>query len=132
MSHQHVLGIIEDLQHNIWASTANGITHVLISQDSVQGELNYCCYPYTDIDGLGNITFTPRSMIRTTDGTILVGGTGALLAFKPNDTTNNFRKKSKVILQTYALQTKLSEQVNLCVMGESCLIKVYICLKELN
>ena len=97
LSHQHVLGIIEDLQHNIWASTANGITHVLISQDSVQGELNYCCYPYTDIDGLGNITFTPRSMIRTTDGTILVGGTGALLAFKPNDTTNNFRKKSKVI-----------------------------------
>ena len=97
LSHQHILGIVEDLQHNLWASTAYGLTHILVTQVPNQDGINFCCYPYTDVDGLGNITFTPRSIIRTSDGFILAGGTGKLLAFKPSEDIRNTPKKSKVI-----------------------------------
>lgn len=97
LSHQHVLGIVEDLQHNIWTSTGNGLTHILIVPIPNQEEPNIRCYPYIDIDGLGDITFTPRCIIRTADGTILSGSTGKLLVFKPSETMYNINKKAKVI-----------------------------------
>ncbi len=132
LSHQHILGIVEDLQHNIWVSTVNGITHILIAQDSAQGELSYCCYPYTDIDGLGNITFTPRSIIRTADGTILVGGTGAILAFKPNDAVHKFAQKSKVIFTDLRIANEVVRAGEPMSNGRIVLNKSLYMLKEIK
>lgn len=96
LSNQHILGLVEDAQQQIWASTANGLTQILVVQSANSPQPEYCCYPYTDVDGIGDITFKPRSIIRTQDDMILVGGTGKLLAFKSTIAINSQHGNAKV------------------------------------
>lgn len=97
LSHRHILGLVEDSQHNVWAPTVYGLSRIKTTQDPTSGKISYSCMFYTDIDGLGDITFTPRSIIQTASGNIVAGGTGRTLVFKPNDTAECPGNDTKVV-----------------------------------
>ena len=132
LSHQHILGLMEDAQHHIWASTANGLTHILVVQDLNSQKNNYCCYPYTDVDGIGDITFKPRSIIRTHDDMIVVGGTGKILAFRPVATTNNPSSHSKVFFTDLHIANELIKPGLAMKNGRIVLDKSLYLLKEIT
>lgn len=132
LSHQHILGIVEDAQHHIWASTANGLTHIMVVQDANLRKIDYCCFPYTDMDGIGDITFKPRSIIHTKDDMIMVGGTGKLLAFKPVTDGNNQLQHSNVIFTDLHVSNELIKPGEAMKNGRIVLDKSLYLLNEIS
>lgn len=132
LSHQHILGIVEDAQHQIWASTANGLTRILIVRDTNLHKTVFCCYPYMDVDGIGNITFKPRSIIRTKDDMIIVGGTGKLLTFYPVVANSNQYFHSRVIFTNLHIANELVRPGIAMKNGRVVLDKSLYLLKEIS
>ena len=83
LSDNHILGLTEDLNGNVWASTGKGISSIMI--DSIApGEYSFNAFPYYAEDGLGEISFNKYSIYCTHRGDILAGGTGKYVKINPN------------------------------------------------
>ena len=78
-----VIDLQEDNNSNIWASTPNGLTNILVwrSKDG----LKFHFLNYTDNDGLQGREFTENSSLKTRDGYLLFGGGNGFNIFKPSD-----------------------------------------------
>ncbi len=83
LSHPYVRGIAEDHDKNIWITTDYGITHIIVIDNPAEQDLQYCCYPYFEEDGIGNIHFCNYSIYCNSKGEILMGGTGKYLKISP-------------------------------------------------
>jgi signal transduction histidine kinase/ligand-binding sensor domain-containing protein/AraC-like DNA-binding protein len=78
-----VIDLQEDNNSNIWASTPNGLTNILVwrSKDG----LKFHFLNYNDNDGLQGREFTENSSLKTHDGYLLFGGGNGFNIFKPSD-----------------------------------------------
>src|SRR6185312_2172678 len=69
--------------HNIWASTPNGLCNIIVSRSAAG--LKFRCVNYNENDGLQGREFTENSSLRTRDGYLLFGGGNGFNMFKPSD-----------------------------------------------
>ncbi|WP_426671039.1 two-component regulator propeller domain-containing protein [Mucilaginibacter sp. McL0603] len=83
LSDNTVIDLQEDNNTNIWASTPNGLTNILVwkSKDG----LKFRFINYNDNDGLQGREFTENSSLKTRDGYLLFGGGNGFNIFKPSD-----------------------------------------------
>lgn len=83
LSDNRILGLTEDLNGNVWASTGRGISSIII--DSIApGEYSFNAFPYYAEDGLGKMSFNKYSIYCTRQGDVLAGGTGEYVKIDPD------------------------------------------------
>jgi len=85
-----IRSIHEDRQHNIWVTTANGISRIVLSRNA--GRYSIRCKNYHEQDGLQGREFNERAGLTARDGSILIGGPNGFNLFNPDnliDTRND-------------------------------------------
>lgn len=78
-----VIDLQEDNSHNIWASTPNGLSNIIVSPSAAG--LRFHFINYNENDGLQGHEFTENSSFKTHDGELLFGGGNGFNIFKPAD-----------------------------------------------
>ncbi len=69
-----ICGIAEDKNRNIWISTSNGLSRVVIQRNHEDATFTYGLYNYSVYDGLQSNEFNMGSIMTKNDGTVLFGG----------------------------------------------------------
>ena len=84
-----IRGIVEDQDHDLWVSTANGISRIRITGAGDRpGPVRIRCRNYHEKDGLQGREFNERTALSTRDGSLLFGGPNGFNLFKPAEITN--------------------------------------------
>jgi len=78
-----ITGIIEDMNKNMWVTTSNGVSNIIVSTNPKTGEYTYAFYNYDERDGLQSSEFNIRSILRSHKGEILMGGIRGYNIFNP-------------------------------------------------
>ena len=82
-----VVGIVEDNLHTMWVVTEHGISNVVPKKEE-NGEWSFLVRSFSNKDGLQQGPYNQRSVSRTHDGLILVGGLGGVDVINPKLITN--------------------------------------------
>ena len=69
-----ICGITEDKNHNVWITTSNGVSRVVVQRDHVEGTFTFGLYNYDMTDGLQSSEFNMGSILTKADGNVLLGG----------------------------------------------------------
>lgn len=71
-----ICGITEDKNNNIWVTTSNGISRIVIqrSHDKDDGSFGYGLSNYDTRDGLQSNEFNTGAILRKNDGSVIFGG----------------------------------------------------------
>ncbi|WP_316792664.1 two-component regulator propeller domain-containing protein [Pedobacter frigoris] len=88
LCNDNVLGILEDKQHNLWASTMNGLSRINPEQNIIQN--------YTVADGMAADEFTFSSAYKARNGELFFGGMNGITYFFPEEIKGNNSKSSLV------------------------------------
>ncbi len=78
-----ILNIQEDDAHQLWVSTPNGISKIVVSGSG--GDLRISCSNYDEYDGLQGREFNENASLKTREGELLFGGGNGFNLFKPSD-----------------------------------------------
>ncbi|MGL1887631.1 MAG: methyl-accepting chemotaxis protein [Reichenbachiella sp.] len=95
-----VVGLLEDNQGSIWASTNNGLSRINPSDFSFRN--------YDKADGLQGNEFMPRNRLKLSTGELLFGGNGGYNRFDPSALRENKRKPA-VYITTFKLANQSEE-----------------------
>ena len=74
LCNNNVCGIAEDKNQNMWITTSNGVSRIVVQRDHVTGTYNYGLYNYNNSDGLLSNEFNHGSIFKKEDGTVIFGG----------------------------------------------------------
>ena len=74
LTNNAISGLAEDKNHNIWITTSNGVTRVVVQRNHETGKNNYGLYNYDTSDGLQSNEFNVGSIITKKDGNVVFGG----------------------------------------------------------
>ena len=77
-----VVGIVEDLLHNVWVITEHGISNVVPKKED-NGEWTFMVRSFSGRDGLQQGPYNQRSVSLTRNGLVLVGGMGGVDVINP-------------------------------------------------
>ena len=69
-----VCGLAEDKVHNIWVTTKNGVSRIVVQRNHETDSYNYGLYNYDTSDGLQSNEFNIGSIITRKDGSVIFGG----------------------------------------------------------
>ena len=90
LPHNTIRGIVEDLNHDLWVSTANGLSRIRITTAvDHSGPVRIRCRNYHEKDGLQGHEFNERTAIATRDGSLLFGGPNGFNLFRLENITNS-------------------------------------------
>jgi len=78
-----ITGIVEDNNKNMWVTTSNGVSNIIVGTNPKTGDNTYTYYNYDERDGLQSSEFNIRSIIRSYRGEILMGGIRGYNIFNP-------------------------------------------------
>lgn len=95
LGNEMVNGIVEDDNRNIWVSTSCGISNIVININPRNDDYSFSVYNYGEEDGLQVGGFNIRSIVQTTKGEVLVGGTFGINRFFPREI--RFNKELPVV-----------------------------------
>ena len=106
-----VVGIVEDLLHKMWVVTEHGISNVNPSKDE-NGEWTFLVRSFSSKDGLQQGPYNQRSVSRTRDGLILVGGMGGVDVINPKLVANVDNKEKPIFsgLKLFGQQMGVGEE----------------------
>lgn len=76
-----ILEIQQDERHNIWVSTPNGLSNLLVTR--TPGRLSVKFINYNEADGLQGREFTENASAKTDAGELIFGGGNGFNIFKP-------------------------------------------------
>lgn len=93
-----VVGIQEDDNHNLWISTKGGI--------SLYNSKTKLFKNFNSQDGLQGLEFQSKSIEKTLDGRIIVGGLNGFNIFHPNDITGTSSKNIKPQIVSFKISNK--------------------------
>ncbi|MET3977685.1 signal transduction histidine kinase/ligand-binding sensor domain-containing protein/AraC-like DNA-binding protein [Mucilaginibacter sp. UYP25] len=82
-----VIDLREDDAHNIWASTPNGLSNIIVDRKSKGLLLRFI--NYNEKDGLQGREFTANSSFKTREGELIFGGGNGFNIFKPAGLRNS-------------------------------------------
>ena len=74
LCNNNVCGIAEDQKHNIWITTSNGVSRIVVQRNHEEGTHDYGLYNYTINDGLQSNEFNLGSVLTRKDGSVYMGG----------------------------------------------------------
>ncbi len=80
-----ILTIIEDNNHNLWMSTSNGLSNLIITKDNKFKKFKYRFKNYDVNDGLQGNEFNDKAVFKTGRGELLFGGSNGFNLFNPDD-----------------------------------------------
>ena len=84
-----IRGIVEDRNHDLWVSTANGLSRIRITTAGDRpGPVRIRCRNYHEKDGLQGREFNERTALAIKDGSLLFGGPNGFNLFRPVDISN--------------------------------------------
>ncbi len=69
-----ICGITEDISSNMWITTSNGISRIVVQRNRDEGTFGYGLYNYDTSDGLQSNEFNTGSVLTRADGTVIFGG----------------------------------------------------------
>ena len=69
-----ICGITEDKNCNMWITTSNGVSRVVVQRNHEDGTFNFGLYNYSVYDGLQSNEFNMGAAITKADGMVLFGG----------------------------------------------------------
>ena len=69
-----ICGITEDKSSNIWVTTSNGISRIVVQRNREEGSFGYGLYNYDTKDGLQSNEFNTGAILTKTDGSVIFGG----------------------------------------------------------
>ena len=64
----------EDKNKNVWITTTNGVTRVVLQRNHEEGIYDYSLYNYSSSDGLQSDEFNLGSILRMKNGNVIMGG----------------------------------------------------------
>ncbi len=82
-----IIDIREDDQRNIWVSTPNGLSNILVNRTNKK--LRFTFRNYNEKDGLQGREFTPYSSYKTRSGELIFGGGNGFNIFRPSELHNS-------------------------------------------
>ena len=74
LCNNNICGIAEGKNHNIWVSTSNGISRIVMQPNHENDSYDYGLYNYSHSDGLQSNEFNLGSIYTKKDGTVIMGG----------------------------------------------------------
>ena len=80
-----ILTIVEDNNHNMWVSTSNGLSNIIITKDKKSKTYKYRFKNYDVNDGLQGNEFNEKAVFKTSEGELLFGGSNGFNLFNPDD-----------------------------------------------
>lgn len=84
-----IANVIVDNDTNLWITHGKGLS-VLYFEDKAHPHPNqYTIKNYTNEDGIGTKTYKDRTIVKSPDGTIYIGGNNAVTAFNPSAIQEN-------------------------------------------
>ncbi len=83
LCNNNICGIAEDQSHNIWLTTSNGATRVVVQRNHEDGTHNYGIYNYNSRDGLQSDEFNPGAIATLDDGRVIMGGLNGINWVRP-------------------------------------------------
>ena len=83
LCNNNICGIAEDASHNVWLSTSNGVSRVVIQRNHEDDTYNYGLYNYTRNDGLQGEEFNIGSILVRRDGNVVMGGLNGINWIRP-------------------------------------------------
>lgn len=83
LGNEIIQAIVEDNNKNMWVTTTNSISNIIVNVDPVTGVYAYTCHRYNELDGLQGQQFNARSIIKTVKGEIIAGGIQGISFFDP-------------------------------------------------
>jgi signal transduction histidine kinase/ligand-binding sensor domain-containing protein/CheY-like chemotaxis protein/AraC-like DNA-binding protein len=99
-----VLDIEEDDSHNMWVSTTNGLSNIIVNRNS--WPLKFSFLNYTETDGLQGREFTENASCKTSRGELVFGGANGFNIFKPVDIRINHAVPT-IVFSDFSLFNKL-------------------------
>ena len=108
-----VVGIIEDNLHTMWVVTEHGISNVTPKKED-NGEWSFLVRSFSSRDGLQQGPYNQRSICRTHDGMILVGGIGGVDVINPKLITNVNSDERPILsgLKLFGQQVGVGEEID--------------------
>ncbi|MDB5122056.1 MAG: todS 2 [Mucilaginibacter sp.] len=82
-----VIDIQEYDKHNMWVSTPNGLSNIIV--DRTQAGLKFHFINYDETEGLQGREFTENSSLKTRGGELIFGGGNGFNIFKPSNIHGN-------------------------------------------
>ena len=73
LCNNNICGITEDKKHNMWVTTSNGVSRIVVQRNQEES-YSYGLYNYDTTDGLQSNEFNPGAILTKTDGNVLLGG----------------------------------------------------------
>jgi signal transduction histidine kinase/DNA-binding response OmpR family regulator/streptogramin lyase len=75
------IDIQEDRIHNMWVSTANGLSNIIVNKSG--GQLSFNFINYNETDGLQGREFNANASCKTREGELMFGGANGFNLFNP-------------------------------------------------
>ena len=106
-----VLELQEDDSHNLWVSTPNGLSNVLVTVDSTR-QISCRFRNYDESDGLQGKEFNENAAFRTSRGELIFGGANGFNIFNPQNIWHNHKNQVLTLtdLQVFNKSVGIGEQ----------------------
>ncbi len=102
LPHNAVITMLEDSVGNLWLTTPNGVTQMIIA-DTTSSGISF--RNYSEADGLQGKLFNENAALRTRAGELIFGGANGFNIFRPSEIGQNDRQP-KVVLTDFQLFNK--------------------------
>ena len=96
LMNNNICGITEDNKHNMWITTSNGISRVVVQRND-DGTISYGLYNYNMSDGLLSNEFNPGAILARNNGDVLFGALYGVNMTR-HDLGNNSDSQLRVML----------------------------------
>ena len=105
LCNNNICGITEDNKHNIWITTSNGISRVVVQRDHEESNFAYGLYNYDMRDGLQSNEFNLGAIFAEKNGNVQFGGLHGI-----NWTSQDLDEDSKSLPRVMLTQLFLGEE----------------------
>ena len=108
-----VIDIQEDNNHNLWLSTSDGLSNLIVSRGKT-GALSFSFKNYDETDGLQGLEFNESASLRTRKGELIFGGANGFNIFDPS-TIRSSKNQPLLVLtdfQVFNRSVKPGDEIN--------------------
>lgn len=90
LCNNNICGIAEGKNHNIWVSTSNGVSRIVVQRNHDNGTYDYGLYNYSHNDGLQSNEFNPGAIYTLKrDSTVIMGGLYGVNSARPETASSS-------------------------------------------
>ena len=109
-----ILDILEDDSHNLWLSTPNGLSNILVNMDPASRKVSCRFRNYDESDGLQGREFNENAAFRTSRGELIFGGANGFNLFDPRQTHYNGPDRTVMLtdLQIFNKSVEIGQKLN--------------------